>query len=90
MAEKLNPFHKLLRAEFPINLTLELKEAFDSANRALNDACELALKKPNPGKQFVLMTDASFRGTGYVLRIEDNQIRKSNQRGRLMHLLRLD
>ena len=50
MAEKLNPFYKLLKAEVPINITSELKETFDSVNKALSDACQLALKQPIPGK----------------------------------------
>ena len=76
MAEKLHPFYKLLKTEVPINITSELKETFDSVNKALNDACELALKQPVPGKQLVLMTDASFRSAGYALMIEDNPDRK--------------
>ena len=76
MAEKLNPFYKLLKAEVPINITLELKETFDSVNKALSDACQLALKQPTPGKQLVLMTDASFRTAGYALMIEDNPDQK--------------
>ena len=61
MAEKLNPFYKLLKTEVPINITSKLKETFDSVIKALSDACELALKQPIPGKQLVLMTDASFK-----------------------------
>ena len=76
MAEKLNPFFKLLKAEVPINITSELKETFDSVNKALSNACQLALKQPIPGKQLVLMTDASFRSAGYALMIEDNPDQK--------------
>ena len=76
MAEKLNPFYKLLKTEVPIKITSELKETFDSVNKVLSDACELALKQPIPGKQFVLMTDASFRSAGYALMIEDNPDQK--------------
>ena len=76
MAEKLNPFYKLLKAEVPINITSELKETFDSVNKALSDACQLALKQPIPGKQLVLMTDASFKSAGYALMIEDNPDQK--------------
>ena len=43
MAEKLNPFYKLLKTEVPINITSELKETFDSVYKALSDACELVL-----------------------------------------------
>ena len=76
MAEKLNPLYRLLKAEVPINITSELKEIFESVNKALSDACELALKPPIPGKQLFLMTDASFRGAGYALMIEDNPDQK--------------
>ena len=56
MAEKFNPFYKLLKTEVPINITSELIETFYSVNKTLsqqNDACELALKQPIPGKQLV-------------------------------------
>ena len=76
MAEKLNPFYKMLKTEVPSNITSELKETFDSVNKTLSDACELALKQPIPGKQLVLMTDASFRSAGYALMIEDNPDQK--------------
>ena len=39
MAEKLNPFCKLLKTEVPINITSDLKETFDSGNKVLSDAC---------------------------------------------------
>ena len=76
MAEQLNPFYKLLKAEVPMHITSELKDTFDSLNKALRDACELSLKQPIPGRQFVLMTDASFRSAGYALMIEDNPDQK--------------
>ena len=76
LAEKLNPFYKLLKTEVPINITSELKETFDSVNKALGDACEIALKQPIPGKQLVLMRDTSFRSAGYALMIEDNPNQK--------------
>ena len=72
MAEKLHPFYKLLKTEVPINITSELKETFDSVNKALGDACALALKQPIPGKQLVLLRNARFRTAGYALMIEDN------------------
>ena len=76
MAEKLNPFYKLLKTEVPISITSELKETFDSIKKVLSDACELALKQPIPEKQLVLLTDASFRSAGYALMIEDNPDQK--------------
>ena len=80
MAEKLNLFYKLFKAEVPINITSELKETFDSVNKALSDACQFALKQPIPGKQPVLMTDASYRSAGYALMIEDNPDQKNQSK----------
>ena len=80
MAEKLNPFYKLLKTEVSINITSELKETFDSVNKALSDACELALKQPIPGKLLVLMKDASFRSASYALMIEDNPDQKNQSK----------
>ena len=76
MAEKLNSFYKLLRTEVQINITSELKETFDSVNEALCDVCQLALKQLIPGKQLVLMTDATFRSARYALMLEDNPDQK--------------
>ena len=64
----------------PINITSELKETFDSVNKALSDPCKLALKQPIPGKQLVLMTDASFTGAGYASMIEDNPDQKTQSK----------
>ena len=65
-----------MKAVVPINITSELKETFDSVNKALSDACQLALKQPIPRKQLVLMTDASFSSAGYALMIKDNPDQK--------------
>ena len=71
MAEKLNPFYKLLKAEVPINISSELNGTPDSLNKALSEDCELALKQPLPRKQLVSRTDESFRGAGFTLMIEN-------------------
>ena len=76
MVEQLNPFYKFLKAEVPINMTSKLKETFGSVNKALSDACQLALKQPIPGKQIVLKTDANFRSAGYALMVEENPDKK--------------
>ena len=61
MVEKPNHFYKVLKMEVPINITLELKETFDSVKKAVGEDCDLALKQPTPGKQLALVKDASFR-----------------------------
>ena len=76
MAAKYYPFYNLLTTEMLINITSELKETFDTVKEALSDSSELALKQPIPGKQLVLMIDASSRSAGYALRIEDNPDQK--------------
>ena len=76
MADKLNPFYKLLKIEVPINITSEKKEKFDSVNKALSDACQLALKQPDPRKQLALLTVARFRGARFALIIKNNRDHK--------------
>ena len=82
MAEKHNPFYKLLKTEVPTNITSELKETCDSVNKALRDACELALNHTISGQQLVLMTEASFRSAGYALMIEYNTDQKIQSKRR--------
>ena len=84
MAEKLNPFNKLLKTEVPINIMSELKATFDSVNKTLSDACELTLRQPIPGKQLVWMTNASFRSAGYALMIKTIPIKKYSKSGKRM------
>ena len=72
MAEKFNPFYKLLKTEVPITITSQWKETLDSLDKALGDACQIALKQPIPRKEFVLMTESSFRSAGYALMVEEN------------------
>ena len=40
---------------------------FSEINECLDRCCQLALRQPLPGKQLVLMTDASFQAAGYAL-----------------------
>ena len=79
-AEKLNPFYKMLETEVPIIIKSELKETFDSVSKVFSDACQIALKQHIPGKQLVLMTDASFRKAGYAFMIEDNPDQKKQSK----------
>ena len=76
LAEKPKAFYILLRTELLINNTSELKETFESVNKAPSNTCELAVKQTIQGKQLVLITDASFKSAGYALMIEDNPDQK--------------
>ena len=77
LAEKLNPSYKLLNPEVPNNITSELKKTFDSVKKALSHVSEPELKQRIPGKQLVVLIDASFgSAAGYALMIEDNPDQK--------------
>ena len=51
-------------------------KGFREINEALDRCCQLALRQPLPGKQLVLMTDASFQAAGYAVLIEDDPNQK--------------
>ena len=49
---------------------------FREINDALDRCCQLALRQPLPGKQLVLVTDASFQAAGYAVLIENDPNQK--------------
>ena len=49
---------------------------YGEINEALDRCCQLALRQLLPGKQLVLMTDASFQAAGYAVLIEDDPNQK--------------
>ena len=79
LAERLTPFFKLLKttdAKAKIPITPDIMKEFREINEALDRNCQLALRQLLPGKQLVLMTDASFQAFGYAVLIEDDQNQK--------------
>ena len=80
LSEKLLVFYELLRADRQIKVTEELLDNYKAITAALAEACGLALKQPITGRQYVLMTDASFRASGYALMIEEDNDRKLNSK----------
>ena len=68
--------YELLKADSKIRISEELVDNFKEINASLAEACGLALRQPIAGKQYILMTDASFRASGYALMIEENDERK--------------
>ena len=75
LAEQLTPFFQLLKttdAKTKIPITPDILKEFREINEALDRCCHLALRQPLPGKQLVLMTDASFQAPGYAVLIEDD------------------
>ena len=74
LAKRLTPFFQLLKttdAKTKIPITPDIMKEFREINEALDRCCQLALRQPLPGKQLVLMTDASFQAAGYAVLIED-------------------
>ena len=79
LAEQLTPFFQLLKTTDPKNkipLTPDIMKEFREINETLDRCCQLALRQPLPGKQLVLMTDASFQAAGYAVLIEDDPNQK--------------
>ena len=72
LSEKLHGFYDLLKADNQMKLTGDLLDNYKAINAALAEARGLALKQPITGCQYVLMTDASFRASGYALMIEQD------------------
>ena len=76
LSEKLIAMYELLKADTKIRISEELVNNFKEINASLAEACGLALRQPIAAKQYVLMTDASFRASGYALMIEKKDERK--------------
>ena len=73
MAERLTSFFQLLKTtdtKTKIPITPDIRKEFRELNEALDRCCQLALRQPLPGKQLVLMTDASFQAAGYAVLID--------------------
>ena len=79
LAERLTRFFQLLKTtdtKAKIPITPDIMKEFREVNDALDRCCQLALRQPLPGKQLVLMTDATFQAAGYALLIEDDPNQK--------------
>ena len=79
LAKRLTPFFQLLKTTDTntiIPITPDIIKEFREINEALDRCCQLALRQPLPGKQLVLMTDASFQAAGYAVLIEDDPNQK--------------
>ena len=68
--------YELPKADSKIRISEELVDNFREINASLAEACGVTLRQPIAGKQYVLVTDASFRASGYALMIEENDERK--------------
>ena len=71
-------FYELLKVDRQIKVTEELLDNYKAINAALGQACGLAVKQPIAGRHYNLLTDASFRASGYALMIEEDNKKKRN------------
>ena len=79
LAERLTPFFQLLKttdAKTKIPRTPDIVREFREINESLDRCCQLALRQPLPGKQPILMTDASFQAAGFAVLMEDDPNQK--------------
>ena len=81
MAQKMLPFYRLQKSkEKKIILDASHSEALEILKKDLVNACRMTLRIPMAGKQFILLTDASFDAAGFVLMIEDYTIAGNDQK----------
>ena len=59
--------YELLKADAKIRITEEVVNNFKEIYASLAEACGLALRQPVGGKQYVSITDASFRAPHQVM-----------------------
>ena len=67
LAEQLTLFFQLLKktdTTTKVPITPDIMKEFSEINETLDRCCQLALRQPLPGKQLVLITDASFQTAG--------------------------
>ena len=77
--QKLLPFYKLLRKDTEFIISNAHTDALEALKMDLINATNLTLRLPKPGLQYVLLCDASYHGTGFVLMIEDYLIDQTGQ-----------
>ena len=71
LGHKVLPFYKLLRKENVLAITNDHHESFNTLKADLTRASGSTLRLAKPGLQYVILCDASFHATGFVLMIED-------------------
>ena len=71
LGQKLLPFCKLLRKGNVFTITDDHHELPNNLKPDLTRATDLMLRLAKPGLQYVILCDACFHGTGFVLLIED-------------------
>ena len=71
LTQILMPWYKLLRKDVEFLLEDEYLNSFDNIKKDLLKATETTLRLEKPGRQFVILCDASFYSRGFVFMVED-------------------
>ena len=79
LGEILLPFYKLLKKQIDFEITEDHYKNLETLKKDLIQAITLTLRLPKPGLQYVILCDASYDGTGFVLMVEDNVKNEKNE-----------
>ena len=80
LAQNLMPWYKLLRKNVEFILRDEHLQIFDNIKKDLLKATETTLRLVKPGQQYVILCDAGYYSSGFVLMIEDYLEQKDEKR----------
>ena len=85
------PWYKLLRKDVEFILQDEHLQSFDNIKKDLLKATETTLRLAKPGQQYVILCDASYYSSGFVLMIEDYlEQKKTESKNKHTHLYLTD
>ena len=79
LGEKLLPFYKMLKKDVEIVADDSHYKSLSILKNDLVEAAKTTLRLPKPGKRYVLLCDASYYASGFVLMIEDYVEDESNK-----------
>ena len=79
LSEKLLPFVKLLHKDHDIIIETVNRKIFEELKHELKRICQMTLRLPKVGCQYVIRADASYYAAGFVLMIEDYVTNKAGK-----------
>ena len=80
LAQNLMPWHKLLRKNVEFELQDDHLQSFETIKKDLLQATKTTLRLAKPGQQYVILCDASYYSSRFVLMIEDYLVEKDGKK----------
>ena len=74
------PWYKLLRKDVEFELQDDHLKSFETIKKDLLQATKTTLRLAKPGQQYVILCDASYYSSGFVLMIEDYLVEKDGKK----------